>query len=182
MAGNNRDVFGIDSRIGGAWSLDGAVVEIEDGDRLVVTQVTIGYTRSSQKFSPLNQPFKYLAIGDADGTLSLGFVIGPHAAIKTFLKRYSNPCRLKENTVTIKPTGLRYSEFGGDCKSKYAEISFTCTGVLINSLSISVSQAGGGALTMINGGLTMSFISLKVGPDEVGNAGANAGAGAVERV
>ena len=39
MAGNNRDVFGIDSRIGGAWSLDGAVLEIEDGDGLVVTAV-----------------------------------------------------------------------------------------------------------------------------------------------
>lgn len=179
MAGQNRDVFGIDSRIGGAWSLDGAVVEIEDGDRLVVTAVTITYRRSSQKFSPLNQPHKYLAIGEADGGLELGLIIGPHAAIKGFLSRYSDPCRLKENTVIIKPTGLRYSAMGGDCKSKFAEITFTCTGVLINSLSISVRQSGG-ALTTINAGITMGFIALKVGPDEVGNAGANSGAGAVE--
>lgn len=179
MAGNNRDVFGIDSRIGGAWSLDGAVVEIEDGDRLVVTSVQITYRRSSQKFSPLNQPHKYLAIGEADGGLELGLIIGPHAAIKGFLSRYSDPCRLKENTVIIKPTGLRYSAMGGDCKSKFAEITFTCTGVLINSLTISVRQTGG-SLTTINAGITMGFIALKVGPDEVGNAGANAGAGAVE--
>jgi hypothetical protein len=181
MAGNNRDVFGIDSRIGGAWSLDGAVIEIEDGDRLVVTSVDITYARRSQKYSPLNQPHKYLAIGEADGGLQLGLVIGPHAAIKGFLRRYSDPCRLKENTITIKPTGLRYSAMGGDCKSKFAEITFVCTGALINTLSISVKQSGG-TMTVINAGIGMGFIALKVGPDEVGDAGANAGAGAVEAV
>jgi hypothetical protein len=167
MAGNNRDVFGIDSRIGGAWSLDGAVLEIEDGDKLVVTSVSIGYTRSSTKFSPLNQPSKYIALGEADGTLTLGLIIGPHAAIRGFLKRYSDPCKIAENNIIIKPTGMRVSEFGEECNKAFEKISFTCTGCLINSVTISVSQAGGGqALTMINGVLTMSYISLKVGPDE----------------
>ena len=35
-------------------------------------------------------------------------------------------------------------------------------------------------MTVINAGIGMGFIALKVGPDEVGDAGANAGAGAVE--
>lgn len=168
MANNNRDVFGIDSRIGGAWTLDGAVIEIEDGEQLVVTSVDITYRRQSQKFSPLNQAKKYLAIGEADGSLSLGMVVGPHAAIKDFLTRYSDACLIKRNTLRVSPSGLRYSA-DGDCNRAFAQIYFLCTGCLINSLRISVRQTGG-ALTMVNAGVDMQFISLKVGPN--GAAGA----------
>lgn len=178
MAQNNRDVFGIDSRIGGAWTLDGAVVEIEDGDKLVVTSVDITYRRQSQKFSPLNQAQKYLAVGEADGALSMGMVIGPHAAIKGFLNRYSDPCKLKKNTLRVSPAGLRYST-DSECNKAFAQIYFLCTGCIINSLRISVRQTGG-ALTVVNAGIDMQFISLKVGPNQAGNAGANNGAGAVE--
>ena len=180
MANNNRDVFGIDSRIGGAWTLDGAVIEIEDGELLVVTSVSITYQRSSQKFSPLNQSQKYLAIGEANGALTMGLVIGPHAAIKGFLSRYSDACQLKSNTMRVSPTGLRYST-DAECNKAFAQIYFLCTGCLISALRISVQQAGG-ALTMVNAGIDMSFMSLKIGPNQVGNAGANSGAGAVEAV
>jgi hypothetical protein len=178
MAENNRDVFGIDSRIGGAWTLDGAVVEMEGGELLVVTSVDITYTRRSQKFSPLNQAQKYLAIGEADGALSMGLIVGPHAAIKDFLGRYSDVCQLKQNTLRVSPAGLRYST-DSECNKAFAQIYFLCTGCIINALRISVRQAGG-SLTVVNAGIDMQFMSLKVGPNAVGNAGANAGAGAVE--
>jgi len=180
MANNNRDVFGIDSRIGGAWTLDGAVVEIEDGELLVVTSVDITYQRQSQKFSPLNQAQKYLAIGEANGSLSLGLIIGPHAAIKNFLSRYSDVCKIKQNTLKVSPAGLRYST-DTECNKAFAQIYFLASGCMINAFWVSVRQAGG-ALTVVNAGIDMQFMSLKVGPNAVGNAGANNGAGAVENV
>lgn len=173
MANNNRDVFGIDSRIGGAWTLDGAVIEIEDGEKLVVTSVDITYRRQSQKFSPLNQAQKYLAIGEADGSLSLGMVVGPHAAIKDFLSRYSDVCQIKQNTLRVSPSGLRYST-DQECNRAFAQIYFLCTGCIINALRISVRQTGG-ALTMVNAGIDMQFIAMKVGPN--GAVGANDPAG-----
>jgi len=158
------DVFGIDARIGGAWTLDGAVIEIEDGDELVVTSVDITYRRQSQKFSPLNQNKKYLAIGEADGQLSLGLIIGPHAAIKDFLERYSKACEIKNNTLRVSPSGMRYSKGDSECTNRFAQIYFICSGCIINALRISVRQTGG-ALTVVNAGIDMQFISLKVGPN-----------------
>lgn len=170
MATDNKDVFGIDTRIGGAWSLDGALIELEGGDKLVVTSIDITYSRQSQKFSPLNQAYKYIAVGEADGTLEMGLIIGPHAEIKNFLSRYSDACEVKKNTITVKPTGLRYSAGGGgDCGSGFAALSFVCTGVLINNIRISIRQSGGN-LTVLNAGLGMQFVSLKVGPNSSGNS------------
>lgn len=175
---NNRDVFGLDSRIGGAWTLDGAIIEIEGGDKLVVTSIDITYRRQSQKFSPLNQNHKYLAVGEADGNLTMGMVIGPHAAIICFLQRYSDVCKIKESTLKVSPSGLRYSTGSGtdaaNCKSKFAQVYFICSGCLLNSVRISVQQTGG-ALTVVNAGVDMQFISLKVGPNPPGGCDTKGG-------
>jgi hypothetical protein len=167
MAENNNDVFGIDHRIGDAWSLDGAVIKIEGGDEIIVNSVDITYRRQSQKFSPLNQNKKFIAIGEADGTVALGLIIGPSAAIKNFLARYSSVCTLKKNTLQISPAGFRFSKGNSkeDCNQSFQAVTFTCTGCIINSLRISVRQTGG-ALTVVNAGIDMQFIALKVGPNE----------------
>jgi hypothetical protein len=162
---DNKDVFGIDSRIGGAWTLDGAVIDIEGGELLVVTSIDITYRRQSQKFSPLNQSQKYLAIGEADGMLQMGMVIGPHAAIKDFLKTYSDVCLIKENNLRVSPSGMRYTTSRDNCKEKGVQLYFLANGCIINSLRISIKQSGG-ALTVVNAGIDMQFISLSVGPNE----------------
>jgi len=154
---DNKDVFGVESTIGGAWNLDGAVLELEGSDELVITQADITYQRQSQKFSPLNQKRKYMTIGEADGAISLGMIVGPVASIKDFLKRYSDACNLRKNVMTLKPTGS-----DGDCGDQ-DEIAFTCTGVLINGITLGVAQQGA-SLTVVRAGLTCSFISLKIGP------------------
>ena len=160
----NADVFGIDTRIGGAWALDGAVIDIEDGEALVVTSLDITYNRVSQKFSPLNQKRKYLAIGEATGKISLGMVVAPNNAIIGFLNRYSKACELKENTIKVTPAGIRQTSVtGGDCSSDRNVVYFECTGCIIESLNIRVQQSGG-AMTVVNAGITMAFIALKIGP------------------
>lgn len=159
---NNKDVFGIDSRIGGAWTLDGAVIQMNDGRLLVVTSIDITYRRQSQKFSPLNQSQKYLAIGEADGALQMGMVIGPHGAIKKFLETYSEVCNIKTNNLQVSPSGMRYSSLKDDCKKKGNQLYFLASGCIINSIRISVKQSGG-ALTVVNAGIDMQFISLSIG-------------------
>jgi len=181
MANQNQDVFGIDSRIGGAWSLDGAVIIIDTGDDaeadgdpdtpgaigdlLIVNSIDVSYVRRSQKFSPLNQNRKYLAIGEADGTIQMGLIVGPHAAIKDFLRKFSNPCNLKTNMITVNPAGLRRGV--NECAADFEEIYFKCSGCIINTLTISVRQSGS-VLTVVNAGIGLQFISLEVGPTNNG--------------
>lgn len=152
----SRDVFGIDTQIGGAWQLEGAVLHIEDAAELVVTSADITYQRVSTKFSPLNQVKKYLATGEANGIITLGMVIGPSRDIKNFLTRYADACRVTENVLTIQPAGFK------DCEEdSFNGIEFVCTGVLLNNLRISTAQVGQN-MTVVSAGLGMSFIALQV--------------------
>jgi hypothetical protein len=150
------DLFGIDTQIGGAWQLEGAVLHIEGAEELIVTDAGITYTRTSTKFSPLNQKKKYTATGEASGGITLGAVIGPSRAIKDFLTRYADPCQLGRNVLTLQPTGVR------DCDSNdFNAIEFVCNGVLIQSFNVRVTQLGQN-MTIVTAGLGLSFISLQI--------------------
>lgn len=150
------DVFGIDTQIGGAWQLEGAVLHIEDASELVVTSADITYQRVSTKFSPLNQVKKYLATGEANGVITLGMIIGPSRDIKSFLTRYADACRVTENVLTIQPAGFK------DCENDtFNGIEFVCNGVLLNNISIRTSQVGQN-MTVVSAGLGLSFISLQI--------------------
>jgi len=151
-----KDVYGIDTEIGGAWQLEGAVIKVENGDELVITSVSIQYNRAVTKFSPLNQKKRYLATGEADGVVTLGAVIGPSKDIRKFLTQYADACNVTKNTLTVEPTGI--TPCPGDTNTPLA---FICNGVLLNSLGVSVAQQGGG-VTVVNAGMSFSFISMQV--------------------
>ena len=150
------DIYGIDTQIGGAWQLEGAVLKVEGGEDLIITNANITYSRGIQKFSPLNQKKRYLATGEADGQVVLGAVIGPSAGIREFIEQYSNACNINKNVLTIEPAGIT------PCPGQTnTPIKFICTGVLLSSLNVSAQQAGG-ALTLVNAGMTFSFIGLQI--------------------
>jgi hypothetical protein len=151
-----QDVYGIETQIGGAWQLEGAVLHIEDASELVVTSADITYQRASTKFSPLNQNKKYIATGEANGVISLGMVVGPSRDIKDFLARYADACRVTENVLTLQPAGFKECE-----NDSFTGIEFVCNGVLLNNLRISVTQIGAN-LTVVSAGLGMSFVSLQI--------------------
>ena len=150
------DLFGIDTTIGGAWQLEGAVLHIEGAEDLVVQSANISYTRQSAKFSPLNQKKKYLATGEADGRITLGMVIGPSKDIKDFINRYADACRVTENVFTLQPAGIKECDSGD-----FNGIEFVCNGVLIENLSINTTQVGG-SLTTVSAGLALKFMSLQL--------------------
>lgn len=150
-----NDIYGNNVEIGDAWQLDGAVLEIEDGADLVVTSAVINYARAVSKFTPLNSGKRYIVTGEANGTLQLGAIIGPSKGIKDFITRYATACNVKRNTITIKPAGLE------TCESDEQPIAFVCKGLLISALSVSVSQVGS-AMTVVNAGMSMNFVSLSL--------------------
>jgi hypothetical protein len=151
-----KDIYGIDTVIGDAWQLEGAVLHIEGAEELIVTTADINYQRTSTKFSPLNQKKKYLATGEANGIITLGMVIGPSKDIKDFLTRYSDACRLKENVLSLQPAGIKECE-----DNEFNNIEFVCNGCLINNIRVNVSQIGQN-MTVVSAGLGLSFISLQV--------------------
>jgi len=150
-----QDIYGVDTQVGGAWQLDGAVINIEEADELVITNTNITYNRGVTKFSPLNQRKRYLVMGEANGAITLGMIIGPSKNILAFIKRYADACNVNKNVLTVMPAGIK------QCEDDQELIEFICNGCLINSINISVTQVGGG-LTMVGAGLGMSFISLQL--------------------
>lgn len=158
------DVFGLDTKLGGAWSLDGAVLTLGEGlnDGLVVTSINVQYTRRSQKFSPLNQNKKFLVTGESDGQAQLGVIIGPSKGVVDFITRFSNTCEAaaQKNIITINPVGDSFEETkcGG---VEFTPVTFKLLGCLITQITLSVAQTGG-SLTVLSAGLTMQFTSLEL--------------------
>jgi hypothetical protein len=151
-----NDIFGLDTQIGGAWQLEGAILHVEGAEELIVTSAGIQYQRQQSKFSPLNQKKKYITTGEANGIVTLGMVVGPSKDIKSFLERYSDPCEITGNTLSIQPAGVKDCDGGGN-----NAIEFICNGVLLNNINVNVSQVGSG-FTVVSAGLSMNFISLQV--------------------
>ena len=156
-----KDVFGIDTQIGGAWTLDGAVMSLGDfNDGLVVTSADVQYTRRSQKFSPLNQAKKYLVTGQADGMLVLGVIVGPSKQVIDFITKFADPCFIKDgnNLINLSPVGTNYQRCA---QNDFQGVVFRMHGCLLNQIRVSVTQAGG-TLTVVSAGLQMEFISLSM--------------------
>ena len=150
------DVYGVDTQIGGAWQLEGAVLKVEGGEDLIITSANLTYQRGVQKFSPLNQKKRYLATGEADGTVTLGAVIGPSEGIREFIEQYSNACNINKNVLTIEPAGIT------PCPGQTnTPVKFICTGVLLSSITVNAQQAGG-SITLVSAGMTFSFIGMQV--------------------
>jgi len=150
------DIFGIDTEIGGAWQLEGAILKVENGDELIITTADIQYRRGVTKFAPLNQRKRYLATGEADGVVTLGAVIGPSKNLIEFITQYADACSITKNVLTIEPVGIK------PCPGDFNQaIKFICQGVLLNALNVNVSQIGA-SLTLVSAGMSFSFISLQM--------------------
>ena len=149
-----NDVFGIDTEIGGAWQLEGAILHIEDSEDLIVTAADIRYARASSRFSPLNLRKKYIVTGEAQGVITMGMIVGPSKGVIDFMERYADPCYVDRNVLTVQPAGIK------TCSGSVEPIEFKCIGVLINDLNLTTSQIG--QMAVVSAGLTMGFIALQL--------------------
>ena len=153
-----KDIFNVETIIGGSWQLDGAIINIEGADELVVTGATVQYSRGATKFSPLNQRKRYMLCGEANGRITMGLIIGPSKAIQAFLQRYANACNVKSNVLSLSPAGLKDCDQADDSA---VPLEFVCNGVLIDDITVNIQQVGQ-ALTMVGAGLGLSFVSLQI--------------------
>lgn len=155
-----RDMFNIETQIGGAWQLEGAVLQIESGEDLIVNQAGFTYGRGIGRFSPLNSSREYLTTGRAQGQLSLGAIIGPSKGIVQFMKQYSDPCNVKQNVIGFQPAGIRDCE---TTENNANPLEFVLRGILLQNLNVNVQQIGGG-LSVVGAGMQMFFLTLEL-PD-----------------
>ena len=150
------DIFGADPQVGGAWQLDGAVLNIEEADEVIISQINITYSRGMTKFTPLNQKRRYLVTGESNGDITLSAIIGPSKNIREFIARYANACNVAKNVLTVMHVAIKACE-----DNLPTPLEFICNGVLLRTLSLSITQLGQG-LTMVGAGMNMNFISLTI--------------------
>ena len=149
------DIFGQNVQHGGAWKLDGAIISLAAGNEdLIVNTCTVTYNRPINKINPLNTNKQYIIAGRGNGTVTLGIIVGPSAGIKTFLERYTDPCQIAGNTMTIKAANVN------DCPgADGASVEFVCKYCLLQGLNASV-QAGD--LSVLSAGATMIIGGLEL--------------------
>lgn len=149
------DVFGTNTPTAEAWSLDGAIVKIANGENLLVSSVQIAYQRSQSVMRPLNANKLIVLAGRGSGTVALTVIVGKSDKLGDFLKQYGDPCNINENTMTISSTVK-------DACNDSANTVFKCGQVLAQGLNVGVQGAEAGSIAMINGSVVFTIGSLSV--------------------
>jgi len=150
-----KDLFGVESNISGAWTIDEAVLTIEKGDQLLAMDCTMAYGRTISPFKPINKKGRYLIGGSGQGTCTLGIIVGPNKAVRDFLTEYADLCKASEHVLTLKPAGVQNCD-----ESESDPVEFVASGVALQDLNVSVAQVGN--LSIVRGGLTLMITSLDV--------------------
>ena len=152
----SQDIFGQEVQHGGSWKLDGAIITLATGnDDLIVNSCSISYNRPINKVNPLNTNKQYIIAGRGNGTVQLGIIVGPSSGIKTFLERYTDPCQIAGNTLTIKAANIQ------DCENETSPgIEFVCKFCLLQGINASV-QAGDLSILSAGAQLVIGGLALK---------------------
>ena len=148
-----KDIFGGDAVIGGAWTLDGAILRIEGGNDLVAIGTNIQYGRDLTEYHPLNQDKRYLVSGLGQGTVSIDSIVGPSKGVADFIKRYADICNADKNVISITPVGPKA------CNGTNP-VTFICAGAVLQTVSLSLSTQG--TLTMIMATTVLRINNLQI--------------------
>ena len=151
-----QDIFGQTVQHGGAWKLDGAIISLATGnDDLIVNNCSIQYQRPINKINPLNTNKQYMITGRGSGVVTLGIIVGPSSGIKIFLARYTDPCQIAGNTLTIKAADIN------QCANQTGiGLEFVCHYCLLQGINASV-QAGDMAVLSAGASLIVGALELK---------------------
>jgi hypothetical protein len=149
------DIFQNQIQHGGAWRLDGAVISLSKGnDDLIVNNCSIQYQRPVNKINPLNTDKQYLIAGRGNGVVQLGIIVGPSKGIKTFIESYSDPCKIRDNVLTIRAASI------DQCATGAISLEFICEYCLLQGINASVT-AGDMAIVSAGASLIVGSLSLK---------------------
>lgn len=152
-----KDIFNHEVKIGGAWKIDDAILTIAGGENLLAVGCNINYSRLSAHYAPINQDKRYLMAGPGEGTISIDSIVGPTAALKTFLDTYGDVCSVAgdSNAISIKPAGVSACD-----ETTNQRMEFIATGALLSNLALSVQNSGG--LSMVTSQLMLKILCLQI--------------------
>lgn len=148
-----RDILGTEVTPGTAWQMEGAVLQMEGAENLVVANANISYGRPLQKITPINQNRRFVITGKPQGGMSLGLLVGPYRGLKQFLQDFSDPCRVNENVITVLPAGIT------PCDGDGVITRIVLHGCLIAGITYQVQSQDSG-VALLNGGLTLEFFYM----------------------
>jgi len=141
----NEAVFGGTPKFGAAFTTDSAVVTFgtggaEDGGLgALVQSVQWQYGRPIQRFYELGAEQRtFFVIGRAEGRLNISRLAAPGPITNAFLKQFSDPCQLENNTLTVGSTSeeaCNNTEFG-DSSYEFKWVLVDGVGGQINVQSI----------------------------------------------
>jgi len=149
------DIYNANTRANEAWTVDGVVISISNAEDLTITSLNFQYPRSMIQVKPLNKAVTVTVTGEGRGTISLGAILGPRAAIKEFLDKYADACNIASNVITMRPSGPVTCDGVSE-----SVLEFIFSNCLLSSITGSIQQSGD--LATFAAGLSLSFTGLKV--------------------
>lgn len=163
-----QDLFGTTPSFGGAFSADEATLTFDRGNGdngglgYLVQGLTAQYGRPVQRIYELGPEKRtYYVVGRPEGTMSIQRLAAPGPINQAFLLDFSNPCRVKNNNMTIRINpGIKDDK---ECQDTFlagrtvaSEYQFRYC--LISSIQFSISVQ---AITLQEG-LQLTFSSMLV--------------------
>jgi len=150
-----NDILGrIPLQFGGSFVADGAVATFSGlaggGVGLLCQQLSFNYQQQLTRLYEIGSQLAYYVIGRTQGSAQVARVLGPRPVSTAFYAAYGNPC--SSNVITFQ-AGVGCGQKGGS-----AQLTFTLTGVVLVSISISVAAEN----MIVNEQLQMMYISLQI--------------------
>lgn len=147
-----QDVFGRSAEgFGGAFDSSAAMMKIDEITDLLVANVSIQYSQSTNKVFDIQEDKTYFVIGRTQGQGTLGTIVGPKGAANAGVKKLGNVCEPKE--ILFDFTGASCQRGGGTTTATYKR---RITDVILQSVGFSIQAEN----MLINENLGIQFGQL----------------------
>ena len=153
------DIFGRqDVQRGGALSADATTVTFSNFDDpgLILRQLSIDYSQQVSRLYGLENGKVYYVAGRTDGSAQANQVIGPEGANAAFYTQFGDVCNVGAALNLTARNGCFGAQGEGTVGNAF-KLSLTEPVIVAMNLAVNADDM------IINTGLRMSFVSLKVG-------------------
>lgn len=152
MAGTT--IFGSEGVSKYTGGFDGTKASVTFGDNLntlICTNISVNYQRNIQKIFSMSNHEVFFVVGRGDGSGSIQSVFGPKAHNDAFFANFGSPCSEKRDmTFEFRNDG------GGGTLCQSSGLTRTCTSVLLQALSMSVTSQD----MLVNDNINFQFVEL----------------------
>lgn len=152
------DIFGREgANFGGAFAADSAkivfgAVSAVTGVGLLTQNVGVQYSQQVSRLYEIGTNSTYLVAGRAQGSASLGRVLGPRPVVVEFYTTYGNVCKAAGNVLSFTCQAGCDQAVGG-------QMAFT----LANSVIVAIGMNVAAQDMIINEQLQIMFVALNMG-------------------